>query len=248
MKRLHLGIRTQQAGVFLELPVWDRNASIVSESKLLGRKAWGGLDLASVSDLTALAWLFPDEKFETWDVIWRIWVPQMHFRNLNSRTAGSAKTWMDQGFLKTTPGDVTDYAFVRKQVNADRERFKVQEIAYDPWNAQQLVTELENDRAPMVEMRQGPGSMSTPTKALLRLLLEGTPERPILRHGGNPVARWCVGNFVVREDANGNVRPDRQNARDKIDPIVALIMALGLAIPNAPVIKPKDYIKRSMAS
>lgn len=247
-KRLHLGIRAKQEGVFIELPIWDRNASIVSESKLLGHKAYGGLDLASVSDLTALAWLFPDEKYETFDVLWRIWCPKINFRNFNSRTNGSAQVWVDRGYLQVTPGDATDYGWVRKQVNDDRERFKVEEIAFDPWNAQALVTELDNDRAPMVEMRQGYGSMSTPTKALLRLLLQGSPEHPVLRHGGNPVARWCVDNFVVREDPNGNVRPDRANCRDKIDPIAALIMALGLAIQNVPKIKPKDYIKKSMAS
>ncbi len=246
-KRLHLGIRTQQSGVFIELPVWDKNAGMVNESKLVKRKAYGGLDLASVADLTALAWLFPNDTYSEFDVLWRVWYPREQLEKLNARTAGAATTWVNQGLLTLTPGGVTDYSFVRKQINEDRKKFKVHEIAYDPWNAQQLVSELENDRAEMVEIRQGPSAMSTPTKALLRYLLEGSPEHPTIRHGGNPIARWCVNNFVVREDANGNVRPDRAESRDKIDLIVALIMALGLAIPDTPVIKPKDYIKRSMA-
>lgn len=231
--RLHLGIRTKQQTRFLDLGAWDNNASIVDMSRLKGRRCFGGLDLGSTSDLTALAWVFPDEA-GCFDVLLRCWAPEDSIENLDSRTAGAASVWVKQGWLATTPGNVTDYDFIEEQINRDRDEFLVQEIAYDRWNAQQLVNDLMADGAPMITMGQGFASMSAPTKDLQRLILTGTPENPVIRHGGNPLLRWMVDNFAVAIDPAGNVKPDKVNAGDKIDGVVALIMALSRAIANQP--------------
>jgi phage terminase large subunit-like protein len=106
----------------------------------------------------------------------------------------------------------------------------VQEIAYDRWNAQQLVNNLVSAGAPMVTMGQGFASMSAPTKDFQRLVLTGSPEHPVIRHGGNPLLRWMVDNLAVVMDPAGNVKPDKANAGDKIDGVVALIMALARAL------------------
>lgn len=231
--RLHLGLRTKQQTRYLDLPVWDRNAGMVDESTLVGRVAYGGLDLASTSDLTALAWVFPDGDGGH-DVLWRIWLPERAFVKLVERTAGAAEVWRRDGFLTVTPGDVVDYDHVRAAINADRERFAVREIGYDPWNSSQLVNDLVADDAPMVTVRQGFGSMSSPTKELLRLLLEGTAARPRFRHAGNPCVRWQVDNFAVEVDAAGNVKPSKRLAGDKIDGPVAAIIALSRAMQHKP--------------
>ena len=105
----------------------------------------------------------------------------------------------------------------------------VKEIAYDRWNATQLVNDLTTDGAPMSTMGQGFASMSAPTKDLQRLIKRGTPEVPLIRHGGNPLMRWQIDNFGVALDPAGNVKPDKANAGDKIDGVVALIMALARA-------------------
>lgn len=227
--RLHLGIRTKQETRFVDLPVWDRNASLVDESKLHGRTAFGGLDLASTSDLTALCWLLPDGD-GGYDVIWRIWTPEANLRKLDDRTAGAASSWVRRGCLMLTPGEVTDYAYVRAQILRDIDTFTVRELAYDPWNATSLVTQLTDDGVPMVTVRQGYASLSPPLKQLSRLLLEGTPERPLVRHGGHPVARWCVDNLAIAMDPSGNVKPDRVRSADKIDAIAALVTALSRAM------------------
>lgn len=227
--RLHLGLRTKQETKFIELPVWDRNAGLVDESKLAGRRAYGGLDLASTSDLTALCWLFPDES-GGYDAVWRMWTPEANLRRLNERTAGAANLWARQGFLRLTPGEVTDYGHVRAQIMRDMDTFRVVEVAYDPWNASQLVTELQGDGAPMVTVRQGYASMSAPLKELGRLLLQGTPEAPLVRHGGNPVMRWMVDNLAVAMDPAGNVKPDRKRSADKIDGVAALTTAMARAM------------------
>jgi phage terminase large subunit-like protein len=227
--RLHLGIRTKQKTRYIELPVWDRNAGLVDESRLKGCRAFGGLDLASTSDLTALCWLFPDAD-GGFDAIWRLWTPEANLRKLNDRTAGAATSWARSGILKLTPGEVTDYEVVRKQIHRDMDAFKVSELAYDPWNATQLVTNLMGDGVPMVTVRQGYASLSPPMKQVSRLLLEGTPERPLLRHGGNQAVRWMVDNVAVSMDPSGNVKPDRARSADKIDAFAALVTAMARAM------------------
>lgn len=231
--RLHLGIRTKQETRYLELPLWDRNAGKVDETELHGRDCYGGLDLASSSDLTSLSWDFPDGKGGH-DTIDRIWLPERAFEKLNERTNGEAAVWRRKGLLTVTPGEVTDYDYVRQAINEDRESFSVKAIGYDPWNATQLVNDLLGDEAPMVTVRQGFATMSSPTKELLRLLLTGTARKPVYRHGGNPAVRWQVDNFAVAMDAAGNVKPDKDSAADKIDSIVSRIIALSLSMDHKP--------------
>jgi phage terminase large subunit-like protein len=230
-QRLHLGLRTKQEFRYLDLDAWDRNASLVDELKLAGRKCWGGLDLGSTSDLTALVWVFPADD-GTFDVLARTWAPADSVPNLDDRTARTASLWVKQGWLQTTPGNVTDYDYIKQAINRDRDTFLVQEIAYDRWNAQQIVNDLITAGAPMGQHGQGFASMSAPTKDLQRLLLTGTAEKPVLRHGGNPLLRWTVDNFAVALDPAGNVKPDKMNCSDKIDPVVALIMGLGRAVAS----------------
>lgn len=227
--RLHLGLRTKQESKLIELLVWDRNAGLVDEAKLAGKRCFGGLDLASTSDLTALCWLFPDDA-GGFDAVWRFFTPADNLRRLDERTAGAASRWAREGRLTVTPGNVTDYRHVRKTINRDSRAFKVAQIGYDPWNSSQLVTDLQDDGAPMVIVRQGYASLSAPLKELTRLLSEGTPETPMVRHGGNPVMRWMVDNLAVSMDPAGNVKPDRARSSDKIDGVAALVMALSRAM------------------
>lgn len=233
--RLHLGIRTKLDKRYLDLKAWDSCAWRVEEAELAGRECFGGLDLASTTDLCALAWDFPDWQGGH-DVIWRVWAPEDSLEALNRRTAGAARVWVDRGLLLLTPGNIVDYDFIRAAINRDRERFAVREIAYDPWNATQLVTDLVENGATMVPIRQGFGSLSPPTKELKRLLLEGLDGGPAkYRHGENQLLRWVLTNFAVAMDAAGNVKPDRASSRDKIDPLAAAVMALDRAMRNSAV-------------
>lgn len=234
--RLHLGIRTKQETRYLDVDQWDMNASMLDLSRLKGRECWGGLDLGSTSDLCALAWVFPAED-GAFDVLLRCWAPEDSIEDLDARTADAASVWVKQGWLTATPGDVTDYDFIKAQIGRDRDEFLVQEIAYDRWNATQIVNDLTTDGAPMITHGQGFASMSAPTKDLQRLIKvgaradeRGAPVKPMIRHGGNPLLRWMVDNFAVAMDPAGNVKPDKKNAGDKIDGVVALIMALARAV------------------
>lgn len=234
--RLHLGIRTKQETRYLDIEDWDTNASIVDLSRLAGRQCYGGLDLGSTSDLTALVWVFPTED-GAFEVLARHWAPEDSIPALDERTANAASTWVKQGWLTATPGNVTDYDFIEAQIGRDRDEFLVQECAYDRWNANQLINNLTSDGAPMLTMGQGFASMSAPTKDLQRLIRigartdeNGLPIKPMIRHGGNPLLRWEIDNFAVAMDPAGNVKPDKANAGDKIDGVVGLIMALSRAL------------------
>lgn len=230
--RLHLGIRAKLDKEYLSLQRWDRNASIVDEEKLRGRVAFGGLDLSSVSDLTALSWVLPDEM-GGYDTLWRFWMPESALEPLDAATARSASTWVKDGWLRLTPGDVVDYDFVKAQIVRDLARFDVQAIGYDRWNSSQLVIDLEDkEGAPMVRVGQGFAALSAPLKEVDRLVRAGTARNPMLRHGGNPVARWMASNLRVAMDAQGNVKPDKAKSMAKIDGMSALVTAMSVAMAS----------------
>lgn len=231
-QRLHLGIRTRQLTRYYDLGAWDRNASIVDEDALSGRRCYGGIDLASTSDLCALAWLFPDRERGGFDVLYRVWTPEANVAALDKRTANEASVWVRRGLLRTTPGNVVDYAFMLRDIKADLGRFKVKGVGYDRWNATQIITDLYGEGAPMVKVGQGFASMSAPSKELQRLMLTGNEEHPLIRHGGNPIGRWCVDNVAMAIDAAENVKPDKENSADKIDTTVATIDALAVALAD----------------
>jgi phage terminase large subunit-like protein len=134
-------------------------------------------------------------------------------------------TWVRQGLVTATPGNVIDYAYIRQQINELAKVYDLREVAFDPWNATQLSVQLQDDGINMIEMRQGFASLSGPSKEFLRLVLAG-----LVAHGGNPVLRWMADNVVTRQDPAGNVKPDKSKSMNRIDGIVASVMAIGRAM------------------
>ena len=227
--RLHLGIRSKLDAGFFDLASWDRNLSLVDEAKLHGRRAYGGLDLAATTDLTALAWLFPDDA-GGYDALWRFWMPEDAVERLDASTARMASEWVAKGWIETTPGAVTDYGFIKAQILRDMEVFSVQGVGVDPWNATHLSTELIDEGVPIEHVRQGTMSLSAPLKEIDRLVRLGRPSKPMFRHGGNPVARWMADNLRPAVDSNGNVKPDKAKSTNKIDGISAATTAMFVAM------------------
>lgn len=227
--RLNLNVRTKQETKYIDLSDWDRNHGLVSEMLLKGRECYGGLDLASVSDLSALCLLFPD-KDGAYQALWRYWTPEDNIPALDKRTNGAASQWVKDGWLTTTPGNVQDYDYIRTQVGRDAENFRILSIGFDPYNASQITNDLAADGMNLVKVRQGFLTLSSPTKQLQRLVLMGKPSKPMLMHGGNPVTRWCVDNLAVAIDPAENVKPDKKKSGDKIDGVAALVNALSEAM------------------
>ncbi|MFI0897110.1 hypothetical protein [Streptomyces sp. NPDC020983] len=105
-----------------------------------------------MSDLNALAWLFPDDSV---DLVVRFWTPEDNIKDLDRRTAGNASVWVREGWLKTTPGNVTDYDVIAAQIRADLDAFDVKSLGFDRWSSTPLTDDLESERAPLVGVGQG---------------------------------------------------------------------------------------------
>lgn len=237
--RLHCGVRTKQTTKFLTLESWTANGALIDEEKLREREAYGGLDLGAVSDLNALCWLFPDDRDGSVDLVIRFWTPEENIPDLDRRTAGNASVWVREGWLKTTPGNVTDYGVIGDQIRKDLDFFDVKSLGFDRWSSTPLTNDLEGERAPMVGVGQGYKSMSPALKAVQRLLLQGQRQvreggRPMLRHDGNPVMAWMVDNLAVAIDTAGNVKPDKSHGGDKIDGVSALCDAMSEVLARPP--------------
>jgi phage terminase large subunit-like protein len=231
--RLHLNQWTEQAERAIDMELWDEAAGEVSRLRLYGKPCFAGLDMASTSDLAAKVDLFGPDEAGVYDVLARFWIPKASILSGTSRRSEEMRRqlelWTEQGFITATEGNVTDYDFVEKAILEDAERFHLRELAFDRWNVTQLITHLQDEwgtgdtaRIKVVDVGQGFASMAGPTKEFLRLVADKR-----IRHGGNPVLRWMVSNLSLKQDPAGNLKPDRESSGDKIDGVVALIMALG---------------------
>lgn len=188
--------------------------------RLKGRPCYVGLDLSSTKDLTAAVAVFPDD--DGFDVLAQFFCPKDNIRERSHRDRVPYEQWLSHGFLAATPGNVVDYEAVREHLKDWAAEFDIKEIAYDPWNATDLVTRLsEQDGFKCVPMRQGFASLSAPTKSIEKAVLSKT-----LRHDGHPVLRWCIGNVAVEQDATGNLKISKKVSTEKIDGVAALVMAV----------------------
>jgi phage terminase large subunit-like protein len=230
-RRLYLNQWTQAETRWLDLAAWDWAAGMrIDEAGLRGRECFGGLDLASTTDLAALCWVFPDD--DAYQAVWRLFAPQGAIDDLDRRTAGMASVWAREGWLTLTSGDVIDYAAIHQTIDRDIVElgFQPRRLAFDRWGSPIFVQALADHGLEVAATGQGFASMSPPTKELERLILDRR-----FWHGGNPVLRWMADNVVVRTDPAGNLKPDKERSGDKIDGIVAAIMALDAAMRSEPV-------------
>ncbi|KKL90056.1 hypothetical protein LCGC14_1908520 [marine sediment metagenome] len=224
---LHCNVWVQQAERWIDLAVWDECSTAVDLQALEGRPCYAGLDLASRIDLTAFVLLFPPDKpGEVWQVVPHFWLPEEGLREKAMRDQVPYLDWVRDGYLHTTDGDITDYAFVRSKIADLGARYQIQAIGFDNWNATQIAQELQDHEGfRMEEVRQGYRTLNAPSKELMCLIMARR-----IAHGGNPILRWMADSAVVRTDENANIAPNKKKSRSKIDGIVALIMALGQAM------------------
>ena len=224
-RRLRLNQWTEQATRWIDITVWDRGRGALPpwvELEDIG--AWGGLDLATTTDIAALVWGFwlGDGVF---GILPRLFCPEDTIALRTKRDRVLYSTWQREGKLIATPGNVVDYDMVIEQILDDAEHLDCREIGYDPWNATHVATRLQDEGLTIVPVRQGWKTMSPPTKELEKLVISNK-----LLHGGHPVLRWMAGNVAVMMDPAGNLKPARDKSFEKIDGIVAAIMSLGRAM------------------
>lgn len=201
--------------------IYNKGDLPIDMEKLKGRECYCGLDLSSTSDITAFVMVFPPQADgEKYTVVPHFWLPKDTLDLRVRRDHVPYDVWERQGLFHVTEGNVVDYNFVRKKINELGEQFHIMEIGVDRWNATQLITDLEGDGFTMIPIGMGFKDMSPGTKELYKLFLEGK-----VIHGGNPVHRWMAGNVVAE-----NIKPSKKKSVEKIDGIVALVMALDRCI------------------
>lgn len=222
-KRLHLNIWTEQETRWLSMDSWDACDAEFDLDELKGLDCYAGLDLASTTDIAALVLAFHhDGRLK---LVPHFFVPKENIRKRSLRDRVPYEQWDSEGLLIATPGNVTDYDFIRAKINELQAVYEIKEIAIDRWNATHLSTHLMADGFEVVMHGQGFADMTAPSKELERLVLSRE-----LMHGGNAVLRWMASNVTAEQDAAGNLKPSKKKSTERIDGIVASVMAIGRAM------------------
>ncbi|HEM4137371.1 TPA: terminase large subunit [Streptococcus suis] len=225
-KQLRLNMWTSSSVAWIPEHVYAKGNDPIQYENLKGRSCYAGLDLSSTSDITAFVLVFPPRfEEENYIVLPYFWLPEDTLELRCRRDHVLYDVWERQGYIKTTEGNVVHYGFIEKFIEDLSEIYHIKEIAYDRWNATQMVQNLEGMGLTMVPFGQGYKDMSPPSKELYKLMMEGK-----IQHGGHPVLKWMGQNVVMRQDPAGNIKPDKEKSVEKIDGIVALIMGLDRCI------------------
>jgi len=218
-KTKRVNIWTTSKGGWLNMERWKRlakNAVLPDERETL---VWAGVDLASVSDLTSLGLIWwQGSKLH---ITGRHYLPEAAIDERSRRGDFLYENWVDQGHLIVTPGERCDYDWIEADIKQALTQCNVQYIGFDPYNATQVINNLQKGDAPCLDVPQVPKTMHLAMQEFERLMLG----REIV-HDGNPVLAWAASNVVCRRDVNDNKAPDKKNSMDKIDPIAAVLNAM----------------------
>lgn len=219
-RRLYLNQWTEQADRWISMDSWNGCRQNFQPEDLLGQDCFGGLDLASTRDIAAFALLFPQLDGRVF-VLPHFWAPADTIAKRSKEDRVPYDLWAKQGFLTATPGSVISYAQIRKDINDLKQKYAIREIGFDQWNAESMSQDLMADGLSLLKIPQTISYLNEPTKKLGDMVVSRQ-----LVHNGNPVLSWMASNMVVKQDPNGNLRPDKGKASEKIDGIVAVIIAL----------------------
>jgi phage terminase large subunit-like protein len=227
-RQLHLNIWLDgAANPEWSLDVWDENSGELDLDALGGRSAWIGVDLSSRIDLTAVATAIPlDDGRIALHV--QTFTPETGIRKKMDVDGAPYSLWAEQGYLTPCPGDTVDFAMVEAHIRKMAELFRVEEIAFDKWRAQDMMASLEGEGLPVAEFPQTVATFARPVVDFETAMFERR-----LVHGGNPLLRWAVSNVVMYRDSSDNRKPVKKQSADRIDPAVASIIAVGRAVANA---------------
>lgn len=215
-RQLHLNQWVSAYDSWISDDAWMKCAG--AEVDLSGRKCWGGLDLAATMDFNSLVLYFEDGE-----VLPFFWIPADMVDKRVERYSNDFQIWVDKGFVRMTEGNVADYDVIKADIQDLNLKYNIQSIGYDAKFSAPIVSTI--DSVVFNPFGQGIVTMSYPTKLLERLIMSEK-----INHFGNPVLRWMCSNVAVYIDANENIKVIKNKSIDKIDGIVALIMAIGESV------------------
>lgn len=219
----HLDVWVSADEALFDVETWKKcEDADLDRADFTDEECVAGLDLASKDDIASRIDVYMREDPKTrkplFYVFGRHYLPEAAVHDARN---ASYSGWELTGRIVATPGDVIDLQQIEDDLVADSSAYQIAEIAFDPWQAQQLANRLSAQGATMVEVRPSTGNFSEPTKELGVLMKERR-----IRHDGDPVLTWAIGNVVGHFDNKDNVYPRKQRPENKIDPVIALVMAL----------------------
>lgn len=219
-----VGVKTKNLNIWCDsATVWIPDQYIIAATRRIDRSifgggdCWIGVDLASTTDLTAVAYLWV--KDGVYYFSFDFYLPQDSLKSRPDRLL--YEEWKRLGFLKTTPGNVTDYEYITKDILAVDRETPVDRIFYDKYNATDWAIRCSDQGLNLEPYSQTIGNFNAPTRAFERLMLGGQ-----VVIDDNPMIRFCLRNVVLRMDVNGNVKPLKDSDRKKIDGVIAALQAL----------------------
>jgi phage terminase large subunit-like protein len=233
VRRLNFCQWTQAHSPWLSAQIWNPAASDYTALEMRGRRAYAGLDLSSTTDITALTLAVePEQAGEPWKLLAWCWIPDAELDEREKRDKVPYTQWVRDGHLLTTPGRAISKLHVIRQLQQIAQDFHLVAVAYDRWRIQDLRS-LANDVGielpELVEYGQGYRDMSPAVEAFEGKLLAGD-----LVHNAHPVLTWAAANAVIVEDDAGNRKLSKAKATGRIDPLLAAIMAIGVASRAGP--------------
>ena len=229
IKTKNLNIWTQAETRWIHEETWKACGFPVDIEALDGRKCYVGVDLSASQDITAVVLCFPPEKEgEKYQFIYRFFIPGDNIIERERKDKVPYSYWIEKGFIIATPGNSIDYDFIEQQLLIDAEKYQIQEIAYDPWKAIEIVNHLQEAGFTMVPINQRYSGMASPTDTFEKKMLGRE-----IAHDNNPVMIWMVSCTEVKSDRQGNImpmKPKRDKTGKRIDGVVASIMGLDRAV------------------
>ena len=228
--RLNQWVSVKRVG-WLPVTLWDTTTGKWSETELLGRDCYVGVDLSTTTDLTALALLFPPGDGEKeWRFKLHSFIPKDNMVEREQRDKVPFSKWLENGYVHATPGDVVDYRYIARTIEQICGLYNVRYFCADKWRLEYLRQLLpESIQGQFIEIPQTMAGLSVGMQELERMFRAGE-----ISHLANPLGRWAFGNVRVATDGNENIKPMKSKAIERIDPIVALINAMSGAIKLEP--------------
>lgn len=232
VRRLNFCEWTEADASWLTRDAWRRIEAQIDADQLRDRRCWGGLDLSSKKDLTALSLAFEPGDDGVWDCLTWLWTPKDTIREREERDGAPYSVWVRNGDLVAIDGPVIDYGWVAKCIGDIQEDFDLQCIGYDPHKIEYLEAELD-DRAIEVDLIPHSQGYFKPKEGIWMPKsveeVESLIETRKIRVQRNPVMEWCAASAVIVLDEQENKKFSKKKATGRIDGIVSLTMAIGVA-------------------
>ncbi|EIY5519542.1 terminase large subunit, partial [Salmonella enterica] len=199
---------------------WDACKLEYTENDLAGMECYAGLDLSSTGDIASVCYAFPFDREIR--LLTRHYLPEEQLRNPANKNRAVYRQWAAAGWIRTTPGNCIDYDRIRDDILRDAEIFDIKLVGFDTWNATHLRTQLQGTGLDVEPFPQTFARYSPVAKSFEVFVI-----RKVVRHNGDPVLAWSMGNVVMESDANANIKPNKKKSANKIDPTVAALMSFG---------------------